>query len=507
MEYVIWAILGTLYGMLVGIIPIAGVTTALITVFSMGTYFLADPYLGLVFLTAIIASCASADSYTSILTGIPGASTTAACVIDGYPMAKKGQAGRAMGIAIADSTVNGVLYAFLAFTLLPYYGIIVTQFGRPELLGFMTLALASVGFVASKNPWTSLFAVGLGLFIGLIGQDQVGNHRYTFGWEYLAGVGESSHFMIALLSGLFGIPELLWGLKSGSKAVPPKASDDYWNQIKRGFGDARKHWRDMLRGGFIGFVTGLIPGVGGAVGDFLAYGATKAAHKDKPQEVPFGEGNPVGLLGCEGANNAQKVSSMIPAMLFGIPAAPFAAMVMAIAMYFGMEIGTVQLLNDKEFVWSMAFGYIFGTIGVAVLSVFLYKWIIKILEVPYWIYALFITLVIIYANMQYSHSWEDLALLAIFSTLGIFLKFGNVSRPAVLVAFVVADKFDDYLFQTLRVYRYQPWGKTFEQRWENFEWSRLFSITEHPIFIASLVISVLLFLNSFRRKDRGIDYT
>ena len=92
MDYVIWAFIGTCYGMLVGIIPIAGVTTALITVFSMGAYFMADPYLGLVFLTAIVASCASADSYTSILTGIPGASTTAACVIDGYPMAKKGQA-------------------------------------------------------------------------------------------------------------------------------------------------------------------------------------------------------------------------------------------------------------------------------------------------------------------------------------------------------------------------------------------------------------------------------
>ena len=506
MDYVIWAIIGTMYGMLVGIIPIAGVTTALITVFSMGTYFMADPYLGLVFLTAIIASCASADSYTSILTGIPGASTTAACVIDGYPMAKKGQAGRAMGIAIADSTVNGVLYAVLAFALLPYYGLIVTQFGRPELLGFMLLALASVGFVASKNPWTSILAVALGLYIGLIGQDQVGNPRNTFGWEYLSGVGESSHFMIALLSGLFGIPELVYGLKSGSKAVPPKASDDYWNQIKMGFADVRKYWRDMLRGGFIGFVTGLLPGVGGAVGDFLAYGATKAAHKE-PQEVPFGEGNPVGLLGCEGANNAQKVSSMIPAMLFGIPAAPFAAMVMAIAMYFGMEIGTVQLLSDKEFVWSMAFGYIFGTIGVALLSIFLYKWIIKILEVPYWIYATFIIAVIIYANLQYSHSWEDLALLGIFSILGVILKTFDISRPAVLVAFVVADKLSDYWFQTLRVYRYQPWGKTFEQRWENFEWSRLFSITEHPIFIACIVISVLLFVNSIRRKDRGIDYT
>ena len=159
MDYVIWALIGTLYGMLVGIIPIAGVTTALITVFSMGAYFMADPYLGLVFLTAIVASCASADSYTSILTGIPGASTTAACVIDGYPMAKKGQAARAMGIAITDSTFNGVIFAALTFFLLPYYGKIIVLFGRPEFLGFMTMALACVGFVASKNVFLSICAI------------------------------------------------------------------------------------------------------------------------------------------------------------------------------------------------------------------------------------------------------------------------------------------------------------------------------------------------------------
>ena len=174
-----------MYGMLVGIIPIAGVTTALITVFSMGAYFMADPYLGLVFLTAIVASCASADSYTSILTGIPGASTTAACVIDGYPMAKKGQAARAMGIAIADSTFNGVVFASLTFFLLPYYGKVIVLFGRPEFLGFMMMALACVGFVASKNIFLSICAIIFGLCVGMVGEDVVSNPRLTFGWEYL----------------------------------------------------------------------------------------------------------------------------------------------------------------------------------------------------------------------------------------------------------------------------------------------------------------------------------
>ena len=501
LEYLFWAMAGTLYGMLVGIIPIAGVTTALITVFSMGTYFMADPYLGLVFLTAIVASCASADSYTSILTGIPGASTTAACVIDGYPMAKKGQAARAMGIAIADSTFNGVLYAILAFALLPYYGKIIVLFGRPEFLGFMMMALACVGFVASKNVYTSILAIVFGLFVGMIGQDVVGNPRYAFGWEYLEnGIG-----MIVLLSGLFGIPELLDGFRKGVKSAAPPIGDDYFKQLFQGFGDARRNWRDMVRGGFIGFVTGLLPGVGGAVGDFLAYGATKAAHKEK-QEVPFGEGNPIGLLGCEGANNAQKVSSMIPACLFAIPAAPFAAMVMAIAMYFGMEIGQPTLLQDSNFTNSLLLGYIFGTIGVALLSIVLYKWIIKILEVPYWIYATVIIAIIIWANMQYTGGWEDFALLMILSVIGVVLKYFNVSRPAVLVAYVVAFKIDEYFWGTLQIYGYKQW----KEGWAAFadiRWTELFSPFEHPLFLLCIAISVVLFINGIFRKDRGIDYT
>ena len=486
--------------MLVGIIPIAGVTTALITVFSMGSYFMTDPYVGLVFLTAIVASCASADSYTSILTGIPGASTTAACVIDGYPMAKRGEAARAMGIAIADSTFNGVLYAVLAFLLLPYYGKIIVLFGRPEFLGFMIMALACVGFVASKSVFTSIIAIVFGLFLGFIGQDSVGNPRFTFGWEYLQnGIG-----MIVLLSGLFGIPELLDGFRQKIKSAAPPTPANYWQQLFQGFNDVRKNWRDMMRGGFIGFVTGLLPGVGGAVGDFLAYGATKAKHKET-QTVAFGDGNPIGLLGCEGANNAQKVSSMIPAVLFAIPAAPFAAMVMAICMYFGMEIGRPSLLVDSNFTTSLAFGYIFGTIGVAVLSIFLYKWIIKILEVPYWIYASVIIAVIIYANMQYTQGWEDLALLAILSAIGVVLKHYKISRPAILVAYVVAFKIDEYFIATLQLFGYKQWKPGWESM-ADFRWAELFSITEHPLFLLSIVVSIAIVISSIVRKDRGLNY-
>ena len=370
MEYALWILLGTLYGLLIGVIPIAGVTTALITVFSIAPVFLSDPYAGIIFLTSLTAACASADSYTSILTGIPGASTTAACVIDGYPMTRRGEAGRAMGIAIFDSTLNGVLYGILAFLLLPFYGKIILFFGIPEFAGFMLMSLACVGFVASKNPYKSVIALAIGLFIGMIGQEpSTGTYRLTFGWQYL-GAGLQ---IIPLISGLFGIPELVYGFRERHNRPP--LLNNYWPQIRQGFRDCIKHWRDMMRGGFIGFVTGLLPGVGGAVGDFLAYGSTVARH---PKEK-FGNGNPLGLLGCEGANNAQKVSSMIPTVLFGIPAAPFAAIMMSLCLYFGIELGSPRLLDDTQFIWSLAAGFVGGTILVGLISLFFMKYIIKII--------------------------------------------------------------------------------------------------------------------------------
>lgn len=469
--------LGSLYGMLVGVIPIAGVTTALITVFGFANHFMAEPYLGLVFVTSIVAACAAADSYTSILTGIPGASTTAACVIDGYPMSQQGQAGRAMGIAIADSLFNGVLYGVLAFALLPIYGKIILWFGIPELMAFMILAVACVGFVISRSLWRSILAIVIGLVLGLVGQDPgTGAARLTGGWDYL----EAGIQLIPLISGLFGFPELIWGWRTGKRQIE---IHDYWSQLAQGFRDVIRYWRDSGRGGFIGFVTGLIPGVGGAVGDFLAYGATVRAH---PHEQ-FGRGNPRGLLGCEGANSAQKVSSMIPTVLFGVPAAPFAAIVMALCMYFGMELGTPDLLADPQFVWSLMAGFVGGTIIVALASVFLMRGIVKILSVPFWIYGTVIVGVIVYANLQYTGTWQDIAVLMACTVLGIACKYFDISRPAILVTFVVAERLENYTQQTFTLY-----GAA--------------DLLARPMFMLIMALAMMLVIAWVVRGGKGLDY-
>lgn len=478
MDYVVWCLIGTMYGMLIGIMPMAGATTGLLTVFSFSPYFLANPYLGIVFLTSLIASSSTGDSFTSILTGIPGSNTTAASVIDGYQMAKQGQAGRALGIAIFDSTVNGILWGTLAFALLPLYSKAILLFGIPEFAGFMILSIACVGFVASKNVWLSILAIAIGCFLGLVGQDpSTGIPRFTGGWDYLqAGIQ-----IIPLIGGLFGIPEIVSGFSN--KYTKPVVVENYWSQLRQGFKDCIINWRDMIRSGFIGFFTGLLPGIGGTIGDIMAYGATVAKY---PNEK-FGNGNPKGVLGCEGANNAQKASSLIPTVLFGIPAAPFAAVMMAICMYFGIELGSPALLNDSAFFWSLGGAFIASTVLAFFISIFTTRLIVKLLEIPYWIYATVILAIIVWSSMEYTGTINDLYILILCSILGLVAKHYKISRPAIMVAFILIEKLENYSQQMLTLYT--P--------------AELFS---RPIFDGLLIISICIFLYSIFKKNKGIDY-
>lgn len=478
MEYIVWCLLGTVYGMLIGIVPMAGATTGLLTVFALSEYFLADPYLGIVFLTSLIASSSTGDSFTSILTGIPGSNTTAASIIDGYKMAQNGQAARAIGIAVFDSTINGVFWGTLAFALMPFYSKLILFFGIPEFAAFMIVALACVGFVTSKNITLSFVALGIGLFAGLIGQNPAtGVERLTFGWEYL-GAGIQ---IIPLIAGLFGIPELVDGFLKKGQRPPPIV--DYWQQTRQGFRDCVTHWREVLRGGAIGFGTGLLPGIGGTIGDIMAYGATVAKY---PNEK-FGNGNIKGLLGCEGANNAQKASSLIPTVLFGIPAAPFAAVMMAVCMYFGIELGTPDLLKDNDFFWSLGGAFVASTILSLIIALFTTRLIVKLLEIPYWIYAVLILSVIVWSCLEYTGTINDIYILIVCSVLGIVCKYTGISRPAIMVAYILSERLENYGQQTLNLYT----------------WQELFT---RPLFMILIVSAVAIFLYSVLKPNRGLDY-
>ena len=477
MEFV-FLFAGIVFGLIIGIIPAAGATTGLIALFGVMPYFIADPYLGVIFCVAVVASSTTGDSFSGVLLGIPGANSAAATMVDGFPMAQQGEASRALSAAITSSTLNGLIFGSLTFLFLPYYTNIVMYMGIPELWALVVLAFATVGFLSTRNYFRSILAIVLGVAIGLVGVDANNVPRLTLGWRYL----EDGIQILPFVAGLFAVPELWEGWRKRKQTVDPSQLKGSWSGIVLGIKDTVRCWRDSIRGGAIGSFIGLLPGLGGAMADWLSYGATVAAN---PQEQ-FGKGNVRGVIGAEGANNAQKASSFIPTVLFGIPGAPFAAVLMALFLYLGIDLGSPDTFYDTQLFDSMTFAFLTGTVVTALICYGLAYFAGYVTRLPYIYYFPFIIAVIVWATLQYTGGWEDIATLIIFSTLGIACKYGKVSRPALLIGYLLADRIYNLTYQMSALHTVSD-------------------VIQRPIFVVIVLCVILLTYVGVTKRSR-IDY-
>jgi TctA family transporter len=336
------------------------------------------------------------------------------------------------------------------------------------------LALATVTFITNKWWVRGLIALALGIFFGLIGTDPVTNaDRFTGGWGYL---GDGIQ-LLPLVAGLFAIPELLDGLRTRTTTSSLKLSDN--GQTIAGIKEVWKNRWLALRGGVIGAFIGVLPGLGGAMADWMSYGSAVATTKNP---VPaFGKGNIRGVIGPEGSNNSHKATSMIPTVLFGIPGAPFAAIVMALFMYLNFELGTVNLASDTRFFNSMIYGFMLATILVYVICLFATPYIAKIAQVPYKYYFPPLLAFIVLACVQYTGGWEDYAILAICSIVGLLAKHYKFSRPALLFGFILSERIEALTLQLTTIYSID-------------------SLLNRPMFLMLLIfIAIIVVWGIFRR--------
>ena len=476
---ILFLFLGIFYGLIVGLVPAAGATTGLITLFGFMPFFASDPYLGVIFCVAVAASSTTGDSFSGVLLGIPGANSAAATMVDGFPMAQNGEASRALSAAITSSTLNGLFFGSLTFLFLPYYTNIVMYMGIPELWGLVVLAFVTVGFVSTKNYVRSIIAIVLGVILGLVGVDANNVPRFTLGWQYL----EDGIQILPFVAGLFAIPELYSSWKRGSATNEVEYMySGTWKQVRQGIVDVFKSWKDSLRGGAIGSFIGLLPGLGGAMADWMAYGSTVASN---PNEK-FGIGNVKGVVGAEGANNSQKASSFIPTVLFGIPGAPFAAILMGLFLYIGIDLGSPETFYDDKLFDSMAFAFLLGTLITALICYVLAYYSSYLAKLPYKYYFPFILVVIVWATLQYTGGWEDIAVLTIFSIVGIIAKKYKFSRPALLIGFLLSDRIYSLTYQLTTLHT-------------------IHDLITRPIFIF-IVLSIMSILYWSLTKRSKLDY-
>lgn len=434
-------LLGVSVGMLVGILPGLGGTVgmSLLLPFIYGM----DPASALALLIGMAAVVHTADTFPSVLLGVPGSSGSQATIMDGYPLAKQGEAARALGAAFFSSMIGGLIGAVVLFAVLPVARPIVLAFGSPELLMLAVLGLSMVGVLSGKRPVRGVLSGILGLLLGAIGAaPAVPHYRFTFESLYLFdGIP-----LAVLALGLFALPELLELLMRGSSIAKTAAIGKGW---RTGFMDVvRERWL-VLRSAALGVVTGFVPGLGGSVVDWLSYGIAAQTSRDTSR---FGKGDIRGVIAPESSNNAKEGGGLIPTLLFGIPGSGTTAVLLGGFILLGLQPGPNMLTQHLDMtlliVWSLAVANVFGAFACLSLS----GLVARLSTVPAARLAPFLLVIMLVGAYQSTRHWGDLLAFLIIGLLGWLMRRLEWPLPPLLIGFVLSTSVERYLWISVSRY-------------------------------------------------------
>jgi TctA family transporter len=231
-----------------------------------------------------------------------------------------------------------------------------------------------------------------------------------------------------------------------------KAPENNWQQIKQGWHDFWANKWVSFRSGIIGGVIGMIPGIGGPIVDYLSYGQTIATNKN--ESIPFGEGNVKGVIGPEGANLAQKATAYVPTVLFGVPAAPFEAMVMMLLGSVGLQLGGNNVLHDQLFFNTLTFGFMASMFLTFFISIWFIRYATLITLVPFKYWGALVLALITWSCVQYTGGWEDYAILILATGVGFFCKYFKISRISFIIGFALSHQLELMTKQFTSLYQF-----------------------------------------------------
>jgi len=434
-------LLGIVIGICVGILPglggIAGMSLLMPFIYGM------DPISAIAMLIGMVAVIPTGDTFTSVLMGIPGSSASQATVLDGYPLAKNGQAARALSAAFTASLLGGVFGAVLLTGFVVVAKPIILMFSTAELFMFAVLGLSVVGILAGNSMIRGLAACGLGILIGAIGAaPATSESRIDMGLDYLVdGIP-----LVIVGLGLFAIPELVDLMRRNTTIASNSTLGSGWLQ---GVKDTFKHWFLVLRSSTLGTIVGAIPGLGGGVVDWLAYGHAVQSSKDKSQ---FGKGEIKGVIAPESANNALQGGALMPTLLFGIPGSGSMAVFLAGMALLGLQPGPNMVTSDLDLTYSIAWTLAMASVIGAFICFLLASPISRLTFISFNLVAPAMIMLICFAAFQARRDIADLFLLFGVGILGVFLRRFGWPRPALLIGFVLSPQVENYLYQAVQFY-------------------------------------------------------
>lgn len=437
LENLLMAAIGALIGTFVGILPGLGPTSAIAILLPMTAVL--EPTQGIIMLAGIYYGAMYGGSTTAILLNIPGELSSVPTCLDGYPLAKQGKGGPALGISAIASFTAGLMGVVGLVFFAPILADQALKFGPPEYFALMILALTLMVSLSGGSLIKSFLMGAFGYTLALVGLGpSSGMPRFDYGVSSLVGGLD----MISIIIGLFAITEVLKGIEEKRlSTVIGKLGSVY-----PGKADLKKSAAPMLRGGLVGFFLGLLPGCSAAITSFLAYDLEKKVAK-RPER--FGKGAIEGVASPEAANNATSSAGFIPLFSLGIPSSPPLAILLAGFMIYGLTPGPVLFEQHASFVWTVIASMFIGNAMLLVLNLpMVWIWV-KLTQVPYGIMAPIILMMCTIGAYSVRNSLFDVLVAFIFGGLGYLFSKGKWPVVPLILCFILGPLLEESFIQTM----------------------------------------------------------
>ena len=438
-------LVGIAVGLIVGILP--GLGGAATLAMMLPFVYPMDAISAFAFLLGMHAVTATTGDITSVLFGIPGEATSAATVLDGYPMTRRGEGGRALGAVLFSSLVGALLGAAVLAVSVPVIRPVVLQLGPPEFLMLTVLGLSFVVSLAGRNLVKGFLMAAFGFLLAMVGLDpQSSIQRYTFGQLYLwEGIN-----VVPVVVGLFGGAEVLQ-LMMTKHSIATRAEDRKLAGVMQGVRDTFDHWWLTLRASAIGLGIGVIPGMGGAVSQFIAY--AHARHTSSRPDT-FGKGNVEGVLATGAVNNSREGGNLIPTVAFGIPGSVSMAILLSVFLLKGLVPGPAMLTRNLDVTYSMVWVIVISNLIAVGVSFLFLNQLVRLTYVKATLLVPFLMVLTAFGAYTAHNSLNDILLMLAATVVGIAAIKWDWPRPPLLLALVLGDIAERYLFLSYSLYEW-----------------------------------------------------
>ena len=427
-------VLGTLIGVLPGLGPVATIAMLLPITFSF------EPVTALIMLSGIFYGAQYGGSTTAILVNLPGEASSVITALDGYAMARNGQAGKALATAAIGSFIAGTIATFLIALFAPPLAEMAMKFGPAEYFSLLVMGLIVSIILAHGSLLHAIGMILLGLLLGIIGTDvNSGAERFTFGAPWLAdGIG-----FVVLAMGMYGVGEIVNNLeKKETRDVMLK----HVSGLKLSWAEFKGILPSILRGTAVGSFLGILPGGGAVLSSFAAYAVEKKLSKNP---IPFGQGAIEGVAGPESANNAGAQTSFIPMLTLGIPSNPTMAIMIGAMMIHSIQPGPAVLTEQPALFWGLIVSMWIGNFFLIVLNLPMIGMWVKLISAPYHLMYPVILVFCAIGVISINNTEWDVFLMALFGFVGyVFGKLECEPAP-MLLGFILGPMMEEYLRRAL----------------------------------------------------------